>query len=107
MADRGRSRWIRPLVFNAMKSPRISSTPHRPGTVEVSEVAQHIVRHAVRRISNPVVAAIVEEMQPEIDGLLKRSFRGQEVNITQVHAGLNRAANVVRRVNERLGRRTA
>ena len=66
--------------------------------VQASEVAGRLLRKGVQRLGNPMVEAIFEEMQPEIEGLLSQHLGDSEIDLASVNAGLNRAGRVIQRV---------
>jgi hypothetical protein len=90
-------------------SPKVNNPIERdenPGRVHADELVGHVLRNVVQRhVSNPAVEAILEEMGPEIDGVLRQVCGGSTVDLEQLQNGLNRAGRVMQRVAN--GRRTA
>lgn len=84
-----------------MHRPKVNNRPASEGSARTSEVVTHIIRGASRRIGNPMVEALIEEMTPEINGILRNQLGDSEVDLSKMHHNLNRAGRVLERINRR------
>jgi len=70
-------------------------------THSADEILGRLARHAAGRIPNPLVRAIVEEIQPEIDDALREHFGEHEIDLSRLNGGLTRVGRVMQRMHNR------
>lgn len=88
-------------------APRVNSASSGHSGPTMDQLAGRVLRKGVQRLNNPMVAAIVEEMGPEIDELLAEHLGDQEIDLTRISAGLDRTGRILARVAERNARQGA
>jgi len=101
-----------PSAFAALEVGRLemkhpSPKVNNPNSVNAGELVGKVLHRAAQQTRNPFVEALFDEMRPEIDGLLRTHLQGHEVDLTQMHNGLNRAGRIVQRLANAQRRATA
>ena len=79
------------------QAPIIDDPQAGPG---FDSIAEKVVRNIVSR--NPLMAAVYEEMEPEVQGLLKEHLGNQNINLASIHAVTQRGARIVRNAAQKI-----
>ena len=82
------------------QAPKIN--PPRAEGPTVADVAAHVLRRVAKR--NPLAEAIVDEMSPEIEGVLQKHLGGTEMDLSGVSDVISRANGVIQRVAQKGGK---
>ena len=78
------------------RAPIIDDPTTGPG---LNDIAAHVVRKVVSQ--NPIASAIFEEMEPEINGLLKHAVGNHQPDMKAIHDVTSRTGRVIQRIAQK------
>lgn len=78
------------------RAPIIDDPTTGPG---LNDIAAHVVRKVVSQ--NPIASAIFEEMEPEINGLLKHAVGNHKPDMKAIHDVTSRTGRVIQRIAQK------
>ena len=78
------------------RAPVVDDPNAGPG---LNDIAAHVVRKVVSQ--NPIASAIYEEMEPEINGLLKEAVGNHKPDMKAIHDVTSRTGRVIQRIAQK------